>query len=399
MKSLLFLISSMGGGGAQRIASLLSQVLGRDYRIFWVLKSPEVVYPMAGEVVTDCCFGLPVQRHFVGSLWKLARLVERVRRLKRRLGVKATISFMEDSNLLNVLSGGKSLVNIQSSWAKSTPSCLAERWMHLSCPWFYRRADRVICISEGVAELLRRKGVPPQKIEVIYNGLDLRDIGEKMGQAIPSSHQELFKKPTILHCGRFTFAKGQWQLVRVLRIVKEKVPEVQLVFIGGKSQAKDLYDYIRRLAESSPYRRDIHFLGFQENPFKYFVRGSVFAFPSIYEGLGMALVEAMACGLPVVAADCLTGPREVLSPGSGVGGIAEGLEYGPYGVLVPAGDGVLPADIHQPLTRPERCLAEALVRFLTDEELRQDYGRRARERAREFDMEEIGRRWREVIEG
>jgi glycosyltransferase involved in cell wall biosynthesis len=82
---------------------------------------------------------------------------------------------------------------------------------------------------------------------------------------------------------------------------------------------------LRALAQSLDVECDLDLVGYQDNPFKYMARASVFVLSSRFEGLGNVLIEALACGCPVVSTDCDSGPAEVLG-------------HGDYGRLVPVGD-------------------------------------------------------------
>jgi glycosyltransferase involved in cell wall biosynthesis len=103
----------------------------------------------------------------------------------------------------------------------------------------------------------------------------------------------------------------------------------------------------------------VAFLGWQDNPCKYLARSTLFAFSSLWEGFGIAMVEALACGVPVVAFDCESGPREILQDGA-------------CGLLVPPGD--------------EARLSEAMQALLVDEPRRSRLAALGRERATAFDV-------------
>ena len=146
-----------------------------------------------------------------------------------------------------------------------------------------------------------------------------------------------------------------------------------------------------RLVESLDLSDAVSFLGFDENPFKYLARSDVYVLSSISEGFPNSLVEAMACGTPVIAADCMTGPREILR-GTHEDTELHEVEHTEYGVLVPAHE---PAEIYdsRPLQRSERLTAKAIVELLRDEKLRRYYGDQAKKRAADFGYS----RWKDNI--
>ncbi|MDY7021440.1 MAG: glycosyltransferase, partial [Cyanobacteriota bacterium] len=141
---------------------------------------------------------------------------------------------------------------------------------------------------------------------------------------------------------------------------------------------------------------DIFFLGFQKNPFKYIAKSTVFAFPSLWEGFPNALVEAMICKTPVMASDCKSGPREILAPNTDYHSNPDSVELAKYGVLMPVCDGRF-FSAEDPLTMEENIWAEALIKFLNDENLRESYRKSASIRAADFSADRIIGDWLNII--
>jgi glycosyltransferase involved in cell wall biosynthesis len=141
--------------------------------------------------------------------------------------------------------------------------------------------------------------------------------------------------PVILGVGRLTAQKDFVNLLRAFAIVKQSRPS-RLVILGDGPERAALGDLIDRLDLVS----DVDMPGFDANPYSYMSRAAVFVLSSAWEGLPTVLIEAMACGTPVVATDCRSGPAEIL-----VGGR--------FGELVPVGDAAaLAAAILRTLERP-----------------------------------------------
>lgn len=115
-------------------------------------------------------------------------------------------------------------------------------------------------------------------------------------------------------------------------------------------------------------------------------------FPSIFEGLGNVLIEALSLGVPIISSDCPYGPREILAPGTELVEL-KAEEYAEYGVLVPYGG----KQIDKKISEDECCLSHAIVRMLSDNELLCRYRKKSYERAKFFEPINIAKQWNKVI--
>ncbi len=205
-----------------------------------------------------------------------------------------------------------------------------------------------------------------RKVVVIPNAVQVADADDPES---PIVLQEGWKH--IFTFGRLVSQKGFDVLLKSFRMLTSYFPDWDLTIVGDGPERASLEAQARELAISHL----VHLPGASRHPGALLraaaEAGGVFAFPSRYEGFGQTLVEAMACGLPVVAADCPHGPREI-------------LEGGKHGILVPP-------------ENPE-ALAEALARLMADPALRADYAARARARAADFAPEKIAPRWLALAE-
>lgn len=191
--------------------------------------------------------------------------------------------------------------------------------------WLMRRlypsADMVVCVSRGVEEQLAHLvGVPREKLCTIYNPIDLEKIRELAN--IPPDHRWLASKevPVILSVGRLTVQKDYETLLRAFVQLRQD-REARLVILGEGDERARLEQLCRDL-DIEPH---VDLPGFQQNPFAWMAACDLFVMSSAWEGLPNALLQAMACGAPIVSTDCRTGPDEI-------------LEHGKWGRLVPVGD-------------------------------------------------------------
>jgi glycosyltransferase involved in cell wall biosynthesis len=180
---------------------------------------------------------------------------------------------------------------------------VARRW--------YPRADAILAVSRGVADdLSRTLGLPRERIAVTTNPVVTPDLAARA--AAPLDHPWLRpgEPPVVLGAGKLKPQKGFDVLLRAFARARAERP-LRLVILG---QGPEL-GRLTRLAETLGIAGDTAFPGFAANPFAWMARCGVFALSSRFEGLPGVLVQALACGCPVVSTDCPSGPSEILEPG------------------------------------------------------------------------------------
>lgn len=224
------------------------------------------------------------------------------------------------------------------------------RWDADLLPRFLRRADAITAVSLPTAARVRQMpGVYPQRLRVISNGVDYEFWSRKGSGHISMGDRSM----TVLTVGRLLPVKGHDVLLRAFAEVRTRVPQARLVIVGDGTLRAELHVMVKELGlgEAVEFVGDIDAAGVRAQ----LGRSRVFALPSRSEGLPLALLEAMAAGVPAVA--------------SRVGGIPE--------VLLPGTGLMVPPEDHA-------ALAEALAALLLDPQLAADLGERGRERASHF---------------
>ena len=160
-----------------------------------------------------------------------------------------------------------------------------------------RKADAVIVVSPMVKQSLRELGFDSRKIRVIYNGIDKT----KIEHFEPSSNR--LKKYDCVFLGRLNVSKGLFDLIEIWQVLLKSTPDVSLAIIGGGS--KRIKQELKNRVKQYNLQESISILGYLEDKEAFGILKSsrVFVFPSYEEGFGIAILEAMACRLPVVAWD------------------------------------------------------------------------------------------------
>lgn len=310
--------TELGGGGVERVMLTLAEIfLERGIETDIVLLRAEG--DLAGEIPSGArVFDLEA-KSLLASLPKLVQYL-RNHRPTILLSAQATVNCV--AILARALSGARTQIVISihstlSLWAKDWRQRMAVQLMRLTYPY----SDRTIAVSEGVArDLSRLIGLRRKEIEVAYNpviGADL--IVRKMK---PVNHPWFLNEniPVILGVGRLLEQKDFPTLIQAFAKLR-KSRSSRLVILGEGERRPFLEDCVERLGLSE----HVWMPGFKPNPLKYMANADVFVLSSKREGLGNVLIEAMACGTPVVSTDCPSGPAEI-------------LENGKHGRLVPVGD-------------------------------------------------------------
>lgn len=175
----------------------------------------------------------------------------------------------------------------------------------------YSRAAAVAAVSAGVRRgLVTEFGLPESRIVICPNLFDFPRIAALAQESSPTPPAGCL---TISCVGRLQREKGQRVLLEALDILVHQRGhhDLHLWLVGDGPDG----DTLRSLARERHLADHVTFLGFQRNPLPFMKQSHVFCLPSLFEGLPNALIEAMGCGTPVIAANCPSGPEEILEGG------------------------------------------------------------------------------------
>jgi glycosyltransferase involved in cell wall biosynthesis len=222
------------------------------------------------------------------------------------------------------------------SIAAANPRNRRSRLLPHLARYFYPWADSIIAVSEGAADdLAATLRIDRQRIHVVYNPVVTPELAHLAREPVDHPWFSGGGPPVILGVGRLTKPKDFPTLVRAFAMVRQQ-REARLVILGEGEDRPQLEQLVQQLA----LEQNVSLPGFVDNPYSYMARARVFALSSRWEGFGNVLVEAMACGTPVVSTDCPHGPREI-------------LEDGRWGKLVPVGNPqALASSILDTLSKP-----------------------------------------------
>ncbi len=382
-------LPDLGGGGAERAMLMLAaSLIDRGYRLDLVLLR------LSGPYRTAIPDGITVYYHrcrtpdtdFAGycrqrgvdlrvlttgpleafGAWRtlrrqFPRIASRLSRLRAALGVARYIREARPRLLLSALHlANDASVLASALTGRSAPVVVSLR-NNVGMDYDKRRksfaralmpeADAVVAVSQGVAgEAVETLGLDPHRVHAIYNPKPLEDIRRLAEEGVAHPWFDGEAPPVILSVLRGGAQKDWATLVRAFGLVRRETP-ARLAILGNLSEA--YRGELMALAGSLGVEADIAFLGFDENPFRYMRRAGLFVLSSCYEGLPNVLIEAMACGTPVVSTDAPFGPAEI-------------LEGGRWGCLTPVGDAAALARAIVDTLEGNTVPAEALRRRADD---------------------------------
>lgn len=330
-RRLALYISNLDDVGGRMLVALAEGLARRGHNVDLVLARGAGPYQqgtLTGVRVVD----LGAQRVRT-SVLALARYVPPLVRYLRREHPNGMLSVMNHANVIAL--AARKCAGIQtrlvvsehahlSAALQRTIVALGARrgpimpWvMRYTYPW----ADHVVAVSEGVADdLARMIHLARDRVDVIYNPALTPGLHEQADAPLDHPWFQRGAVPVVLAAGRFSAEKNFDALIRAFAKLRKTTP-ARLIILGEG----ELRPRLEALADSLGLSGDVALPGFQDNPFQYMRRAALFTLSSNHEGFGNVLIEAMACGTPVVSTDCPSGPAEI-------------LEHGKWGRLVKVGD-------------------------------------------------------------
>lgn len=361
MKAILHVIKGLGRGGAEQLLVSAAPYLDKsrfEHHVAYLIPHKNLLVPdLTDAGVSVHCLG-GGRGAWVGSL----------RRLVRSRGIELVhchSPYMAIGSRLGLGGRVRHVHTEHNVWDSYHP---ATRWGNMLT---FPRNHHVFAVSEHVRTSIRYpkavRFLPMPPVETLYHGVDpnaLAQWGSSDGVrdelGLPAD------APLFGTVANFRPQKGHRDLVRAATYVRQAVPDARLLLVGQGPAEEEVRRDVRELGLEGT----VLFLGQRTDAPR--VAGSldVFVLPSLFEGLAIALIEAMALGRASVV--------------TGVGGLGEVIRNGENGLVVP------PAD--------PKALAHAIVTLLEDEGLRRRLGEQARRRAADFDIRKAVGRMQQVYE-
>ena len=369
----MLVVPSLQGGGAERVAKNLLDNLNKTQDIILCLFGKNHSQKLPKNIKVRC---LPVKssKNVLYTVAKFFLIIFHVRKIIKEEKPNSILSFMDYPNIVSIISnylaGRKARVNISihtvpelhlKKYSNSKWNASISMLMKL----LYNRADKIIAVSNFIkSDLIRGYNIEESRVMVIYNPVNIEKIDALASEEISD---QWFREevPVVISVGRLSKEKGYDTLLRAFAIAREK-SDIRLAILGEGEEKKSLEELGRKLG----IERDIVFLGYKNNPYKYMKRASIFVLSSLYEGFPNVLIEAMACGVPLISTMYNLCPSEI-------------IVHEKTGLLVPVAN--------------EKAFAEAILRLLKDEKLRRSLAEGARKKVADFSIDVIADKYKTAL--
>lgn len=386
-KNVALFINTLGFGGAESVVSRLSEIMKDQYNIFVLLVDARYwTYDCNVEIID---LGGTYSNYHIRAL----RSCFSIRKIIKERNIECIISFLDIPNMINILFTGKSVRSIISirGYGQISKVSLFRKRVYQQ---LYKRADYIVTVSEVMKfRFVENYNISDAKVMAIANPYNTDKIQELSDEKIEKEVLEFMQQYECASAmGRLVESKGYIYLFESLKMLLRENRKAGLIVIGSG----ELEEFLREKAKKLGIDKNIYFLGFKKNPYKYIKQSKLYISTSLREGFPNALVESMACGIPVIHTDCLTGPKEILCENYKNYHKVKKCELVDYGILIPDFSPII-HDVKL-VKQYEQSLAEIWGRLLSDPEVSSIYGKKAKQRASEYNEKICIRRYMEVIE-
>ncbi|MBX2969626.1 MAG: glycosyltransferase [Cyclobacteriaceae bacterium] len=397
-RRVLLVIPNLDFGGAQNSFSRLSHLLEPHFDLLLVVFNKANLAPiqLKGSFIE---LGVSGSGFILGKALRFFQRIIRLRKIKRKFKPHASVSFLEGADYVNILStiGERIYIYIHGSklFDKNIAGFIGLIRKRILIPLLYSRANKILVVNEAIADELRNHfKLLNQSFKVMPNFYDFEELNG-LASIQPDDLEEAFFKKNKVICisGRLAPEKGIEDFLQIIPVLLKKHPGLRVIIIGDGPQKDMIKAAIVSLgiayADSvfdmnNDNEATVFFLGYKKNPYAYMSRSTMLALPSFNEGMPNTVVEAMGLGVPVVAADCPYGPRELLGCGKFSG---TWPDFNAYGILVPV--------LHDNEAR--LLWISAIDQLLDDVFMRKKYKEAGKVRAQEFSYNAMDTHWLKLL--
>ena len=373
----MVVVPALTGGGAEKVASTLLELLAKsdeNLKVILIMLRKERV-DIRQPNIEIICLDLQDTGNMVHSVFRFFRLIWRLAKIMRHVRPHTIISFMDYLNVVCVMSnflsraGSRVVLTVHTllvSYLQTYAEGYREKMLRRLALLTYGKADAIIAVSKGVRDdLVKIFRIDAARVHIIPNPVDIETIHVLSLEGVDET---IFSGdfPVILAAGRLSKEKGFAHLIKTFSGLRT-ICHARLVILGeGREEAN-----LRKLSGELGVADDVIFLGYKDNPYKYMKHATILVVPSLYEGFSLIIVEAMACGVPVIATRSYAGIEDI-------------IEHEKSGLLVPADD--------------QKSLGEAMCSLLKNPEERQLLVSHAAKKLRNYASQDIVQHYKTILQ-
>ncbi|MDB9755490.1 glycosyltransferase [Winogradskyella sp.] len=372
------LIYSLSGGGAERVVSyLLHYCVKNKIDVELILMNTSIKYDIPNGLNINYIEKSEPNESGILKAIKIPLLAYKYSKLVKKLEVTHSLSFLTRPSFVNIIAGmltsykfniitnERAFPSLQYSYRgfQSTFNKTLIRTL-------YKKSDIVISNSQGNAnDLIDNFKVPSTKMHVIHNPIDL----DKIRNIVPKASFVDNEKFNIITLGRLDIGKNHTMLIRAIHELKNPLIQLYIFGIG------DMQSELELLINDLELNNQVFLMGFDSNPYQYLKVFDLFIFGSNHEGFPNVILEAMACGLPILTTNCQSGPSEIMA----LEKTQNDLMITKYGVLVPI--------------KNQTLMAKGINYFVENKDYLNNCKNNVQKRVKDFEKDQILKNYIDLI--
>lgn len=376
-KNILIIITKLSDGGAEKNVAFLADRLSKEHNVMIATFDNSYQHYKTNVKIID--LKTPKSNNIIKKIYQTFIRLNKIKQIKEKYEIDCSISFLTVPNLINALTkkNDKVIISIRNYISMYNCKILFYIANKIAC----NKADKIVCVSNSVKkDQIETYKVNEAKLITIYNSCIMQNEKINFNKKYESD---------IITIGRLNNQKGQWHLIKAFKKLVEKHPNTKMIILGSGKLHREL----NKIIEENMLQKNVRIENFLSNPQDYLANSKIFVLPSVYEGLPNAILEAMSLGLPIIATDCFGGNREILHPKlKDEKHITEPIE-GEFGILIPNMGFVK----QKKMTKNEDYLANYLIKLIENNDLKNKYIQKSKERISFFSEEKNLNLWRKII--
>lgn len=301
MKKIALLFPYLRESGICKVPAIHSKMfIEESFEVDIIVRDDLIEYPYDGNLIN---LGVKSRSGFLKAFTYL-ELLYKVYRFKKQKKYDVVISHTPHCNFINVLTKGRERVITTTHITADFHNTVAS----MTLGFILKKSDYMVTVSKSLEVSLKRQfSVFQNKIVCIYNPVLTDSIKEN---ALSPLVEDNF--PYLLTVGRLSLQKAHWSLIKAFSVISISHPALTLIILGDGVLESALKQLVRDLGMTGK----VLFKGFDNNPYRYMKNCKLFVLSSLNEGFPLVLLEAMASGAPILSSDCISGPREIITPES-----------------------------------------------------------------------------------